>query len=95
MRASSIAGGAGPRLPGRTTHSLVVDSYAGWDPEYRVKVRIICSRAYHALFMHNLAHPADARGARATFGKPDFLIINAGDLPADPLGSRRSARGRA
>src|SRR5262245_34707559 len=31
----------------------VVDGYAGWDPAYRIKVRVICSRAYHALFMHN------------------------------------------
>lgn len=24
-----------------------------WDPKYRIKVRVIASRAYHALFMHN------------------------------------------
>ena len=33
---------------------FVVDGFAGWDPDYRMKVRVICSRAYHALFMHNL-----------------------------------------
>ena len=22
-----------------------------WDPKYRIKVRVICARAYHALFM--------------------------------------------
>ena len=32
----------------------VVDGYAGWDPKYRIKVRVICARAYHALFMHNM-----------------------------------------
>ena len=32
----------------------VVDAYAGWDPKYRIKVRVIASRAYHALFMQNM-----------------------------------------
>ena len=32
----------------------VVDGYAGWDPKYRVNVRVLCSRAYHALFMKNM-----------------------------------------
>jgi phosphoenolpyruvate carboxykinase (ATP) len=32
----------------------VVDGYAGWDPKYRLKVRVICAEAYHALFMHNM-----------------------------------------
>ncbi len=25
----------------------VFDGYAGWDPKYRIKVRVICARAYH------------------------------------------------
>ena len=29
----------------------VFDGFAGWDPKYRIKVRIVCARAYHALFM--------------------------------------------
>jgi phosphoenolpyruvate carboxykinase (ATP) len=28
------------------------DGFAGWDTKYRIKVRVICSRPYHALFMH-------------------------------------------
>ncbi|MGB5318841.1 phosphoenolpyruvate carboxykinase (ATP), partial [Eudoraea sp.] len=32
---------------------FVVDAFAGWDPKYRIKVRIVCTRAYHALFMEN------------------------------------------
>jgi ATP-dependent phosphoenolpyruvate carboxykinase len=28
--------------------------FAGWDPKYRIKVRVICSRPYHALFMHTM-----------------------------------------
>ena len=30
------------------------DGFAGWDPKHRLKVRVICSRPYHALFMHNM-----------------------------------------
>ena len=60
----------------------VVDGYAGWDPEYRIKVRIICSRAYHALFMHNmLMRPS--RTELESFGQPDYTIINAGRFPAN------------
>lgn len=32
----------------------VVDGFAGWDPEERVKIRVVCTRAYHALFMNNM-----------------------------------------
>lgn len=30
----------------------IVDAYANWDPKYRAKIRVITTRAYHALFMH-------------------------------------------
>ena len=30
------------------------DGFAGWDAKYRIKVRVICSRPYHALFMHTM-----------------------------------------
>lgn len=60
----------------------VVDAYAGWDPRYQIKVRVICSRPYHALFMHQmLIRPTDEQ--LATFGKPDFVIYNAGRFPAN------------
>ncbi|TXT25554.1 MAG: phosphoenolpyruvate carboxykinase (ATP) [Planctomycetota bacterium] len=60
----------------------VIDAFAGWDPKYRMKVRVICSRAYHALFMHNmLIPPTDAE--LADFGEPDFVIYNAGRFPAN------------
>jgi phosphoenolpyruvate carboxykinase (ATP) len=58
-------------------HLYVVDGYAGWDPEYRIKVRVICSRAYHALFMHNMLIRPTAEELE-TFGEPDFVIYNAG-----------------
>ncbi len=39
----------------------VVDGYAGWDPKYRLKIRVICARPYHALFMHNMLIRPGAR----------------------------------
>merc|ERR1719393_1232011 len=33
------------------TRIYVVDGWGGWEPAYRVPVRVITSRAYHALFM--------------------------------------------
>ncbi|MEZ6141312.1 MAG: phosphoenolpyruvate carboxykinase (ATP) [Zavarzinella sp.] len=59
-----------------------VDAFAGWDPKYRIKVRVICSRPYHALFMHTmLIRPTDEE--LANFGKPDAVIYNAGQFPAN------------
>src|SRR4029079_6115964 len=29
----------------------VVDAYAGWDEKYSAKIRVVCTRAYHALFI--------------------------------------------
>ncbi|RMH16853.1 MAG: phosphoenolpyruvate carboxykinase (ATP) [Acidobacteria bacterium] len=60
-----------------------VDAFAGWDEAHRLKVRVICSRAYHALFMHNmLIRPTAAE--LASFGEPELVILNAGGEPADP-----------
>ncbi|HHO49610.1 MAG TPA: phosphoenolpyruvate carboxykinase (ATP) [Deltaproteobacteria bacterium] len=60
----------------------VIDGFAGWDPEYRIKVRIITTRAYHALFMHNmLIRPTPAE--LEAFGDPDYVIFNAGEFSAN------------
>ena len=60
------------------------DGFAGWDPKYRIKVRVICSRPYHALFMHTmLIRPT--KQELEEFGKPDFVICNAGAFPANRL----------
>jgi phosphoenolpyruvate carboxykinase (ATP) len=60
----------------------VVDGFVGWEQANRIKVRIICSRPYHALFMHNmLIRPT--RAELAQFGKPDFVVFNAGVAKAD------------
>jgi phosphoenolpyruvate carboxykinase (ATP) len=60
------------------------DGYAGWDPKYRIKVRVVCSRPYHALFMHTmLIRPT--KEELKDFGTPDFVIFNAGAFPANKL----------
>ena len=61
-----------------------VDAFAGWDPEYRLKVRVICARPYHALFMHNMLIRPTAEQLES-FGEPDYVIFNAGAFPANPL----------
>ncbi len=60
----------------------VVDGYAGWDPDHRLKVRIIAERPYHALFMHNMLVRPTPEELEA-FGEPDFTVINAGCFPAN------------
>jgi phosphoenolpyruvate carboxykinase (ATP) len=65
-------------------HLYCIDAFAGWDPRYRIKVRIICARPYHALFMHTmLIRPS--QDELASFGSPDFVIYNAGQFPANRL----------
>ncbi len=67
-----------------------IDGFAGWDPNYRIKVRVICSRAYHALFMHNmLIRPTAAE--LADFGAPDYTIYNAGSFPANRYTSQMTS----
>ncbi len=60
----------------------VIDSFVGWDPRYRIKVRTICSRAYHALFMQNMLIIPTAEELE-TYGDPHYTIINAGVFPAN------------
>ena len=59
----------------------VVDAFAGWDKDYRIKVRVIATRAYHALFMQNmLVLPTPEEQASFI---PEFVIYNAGCFPAN------------
>jgi phosphoenolpyruvate carboxykinase (ATP) len=60
----------------------VIDGFAGWDENYRLKVRIIAERPYHGLFMHNMMiRPTEEE--LDNFGEPDFVIYNAGKFPAN------------
>jgi phosphoenolpyruvate carboxykinase (ATP) len=63
-------------------HLYCVDAFAGWDPRHRIKVRVVCARAYHALFMHNMLIRPTAQQL-SEFGEPDYVIYNAGEFPAN------------
>ncbi len=70
---------------------FVQDGFAGWDPEHRLKVRVVCASAYHALFMHNmLIRPTEEE--LPDFGDPDFAILNAGRFPANPFTVQMTSR---
>src|SRR5262245_25067985 len=68
-----------------------VDAFAGWDPNYRLKIRVICARPYHALFMHNMLIRPTAEQL-ADFGEPDAVIYNAGQFPAIRLTSGMTSK---
>ena len=56
----------------------------------RIKVRVVCARAYHALFMYNMMiRPSEQE--LAEFGKPDFTIFNAGAFPVNRYTSYMSS----
>ena len=42
-------------------HRYIVDGFGGWEEEFRAPVRVMTSRAYHALFMQNTLVPARKR----------------------------------
>jgi phosphoenolpyruvate carboxykinase (ATP) len=60
----------------------VVDAFAGWDENHRAKIRVICTRPYHALFMHNMLIRPTKQELRE-FGEPHVVIYNAGEFPAN------------
>jgi len=69
----------------------VIDGFAGWDPRYRLKIRVIAARPYHALFMHDLMIRPTAQEL-AEFGTPDYVIFNAGQFPANPHTQQMTSR---
>lgn len=65
---------------------FVIDGYAGWDEDYRLKCRVIATRPYHALFMKQMMIRGPEIQINKDFAKsPDFTIMNAGEFGADPL----------
>lgn len=59
----------------------VVDGYAGWCPEERIKIRVMCTRSYHALFMTNmLIRPTKQELEKDFNDGADYYIFNAGEL---------------
>ncbi|XP_078441785.1 phosphoenolpyruvate carboxykinase 1 [Wolffia australiana] len=61
---------------------FVNDQFLNWDPEHRIKVRIVSARAYHSLFMHNMCIRPTPEELE-DFGTPDFTIYNAGRFPCN------------
>lgn len=69
----------------------VFDGFAGWDSKYRIKVRVICTRAYHALFMNNmLIRPT--KEELKSFGDPDYTIFNSGAFPANKFTNQMTSK---
>ena len=64
---------------------FVIDGYAGWDEDYKIKTRVISCRPYHALFMKQMLIRDELPTIKKDFsnGGPDFSILNAGEFVAD------------
>merc|ERR1712137_619475 len=68
------------------TRLYIVDGFGGWEEEFRVPVRVITSRAYHALFMQNMLVPpkeAELEKFMGTGKDKPFVIFNAGVFPCN------------
>ncbi|MDB5413223.1 MAG: phosphoenolpyruvate carboxykinase, partial [Rubritepida sp.] len=67
---------------GSQTEVFTQDLYAGADPKYRIKVRLVTTNAWHALFARNMfIRPPEAE--LADF-KPDYTILHAPELDSVP-----------
>jgi phosphoenolpyruvate carboxykinase (ATP) len=60
----------------------VIDAFAGWDPQYRIAVRIIVERAYHALFIKQLLIRPTAEELKCF--QPDWTVVDVGRMKTDP-----------
>lgn len=69
----------------------VVDGYAGWDKRFRMRIRVITSRAYHALYMQNMLIMPSTSEEIQDF-VPDFIIYNAGFFPSNSLTEGMSSK---
>ncbi len=63
-------------------HLYVKDAFCGADPKYRMPVRIVTEKAWHAAFMHNMFVRAEKDELQAS--NPEFTILHAPDLKVDP-----------
>lgn len=61
----------------------VFDGYAGTDPDYRMRVRIITEFAWHNLFANNM-FVRETDGAVLEGFEPEFTVLSAPTLEADP-----------
>jgi phosphoenolpyruvate carboxykinase (ATP) len=60
----------------------IEDLYAGADPEHRVRVRVVTTGAWHALFARNMFIRPKAEELAAF--EPDYVLLHAPDFQADP-----------
>ena len=67
-------------LEGRDLY--VVDAYLGADPEHRIRLRVICERAWHALFCNQLFRRPVAEDL-VEF-EPEFIVVAAPSFEAVP-----------
>ncbi len=67
---------------GQQPELFTQDLYAGADPAHRIKVRLVTTNAWHALFARNM-FIRPSRAALADF-KPDYVILHAPEYEADP-----------
>jgi phosphoenolpyruvate carboxykinase (ATP) len=65
--------------------------YAGWDDENRIKIRVICSLPYHALFIRTMLIRPTSEDL-LNFGTPDYTIFNAGAFPANRFTAGMTSR---
>lgn len=63
---------------------FVRDCYAGADPRYRVKVRVITEQAWHSLFAYNMfLRPAESEAGEDF--EPDYTVIDLCDYKAPDM----------
>ncbi|UFN49893.1 phosphoenolpyruvate carboxykinase (ATP) [Roseomonas sp. OT10] len=58
------------------------DLYAGADPKYRIKVRLVTTNAWHALFARNMFIRPPVEELEGF--TPDYVILHAPEMEADP-----------
>ncbi len=70
---------------------FVLDAFAGADPDYRLKVRVIAEKAWHAAFAWNMF--IEVGGHSPEHDEPRFTVIDLCEFQADPEvdGTRSSA----
>jgi phosphoenolpyruvate carboxykinase (ATP) len=62
---------------------FVQDCYAGADPEYRIKVRVVSEHAWHNLFARTMFLREFDPEVLAAF-EPDYTVVHCPDFRADP-----------
>ncbi len=70
------------RAYGEGKNLYVIDTYGGADPQYRIKVRFIVERPYHALFIKQLLIRPTAEELKDF--TPEWTVVDMGKLKMDP-----------